>query len=535
MKRWVRVTGMIGLICFLTGNVYADWIDTFSEGQFDLPTWQYYSYPQVPGATQFNGSIAGDPNGNSYLSLDETLSYAEGGAAFGLALGTDEVFAEVRVGTVVNVTGDASHNYHGLGARANYVISDGSQTPAPGMIANAYIMHIDWDNGPANLGINIEKVFNNDHSDVHSREFDTPVPGLDNARSFYAALDVIGSNPTYVTGYLYRSKGGPLLAQTETMIDTDEQDPWEDPGPHIVAYQTGKSGIFGQNESTDPPGFHTSYDDVSSESQGAVVLAAHPAPGASNVSISPRLSWIEADFASGRQLWFGPKGSMAQVALSPGTSHEPGLLLPDTTYQWRVDQVGSAGPVTGNTWEFTTGQCLLVDTFESYADDAAIAAAWPHNIPPNSDTGATYDYIFVETEAQIYGDKAMRFEFQNQYSPFVTEATRTFAEPQDWTVVSNPCLTLDFKGQDDNVVQRMYVTLEDAAGNQATVEHPFTFAIQSEPWRNWTPMALSEFVGIDTSAIKALSIGVGDGSNSGQAPDERDQTTLDNIRVCPGL
>ncbi|NQV32760.1 MAG: hypothetical protein HQ515_08705, partial [Phycisphaeraceae bacterium] len=57
MKRWARVAGMIGLICFFAGNAYADWIDTFSGGQFDLSTWQYHAYPQVPGVTQFNGSI----------------------------------------------------------------------------------------------------------------------------------------------------------------------------------------------------------------------------------------------------------------------------------------------------------------------------------------------------------------------------------------------------------------------------------------------------------------------------------------------
>jgi hypothetical protein len=522
------------LICFLSGNLFADWIDTFSGGQFDLPTWQLRAYPQVPGVTQFNGQVVGDPTGNTYLSLDEALSYSVGGAAFGLAFGSEEDFAEVRLGAVVNVTGDASRNYHGLGARANYIMSDGSQTPAPGMIANAYILHINWENGPANLRIEIQKVFSNNYSDVHNRDFETLVPGLDNARSFYAALDVIGSNPTYVTGYLYRSEGGELLAQTETLIDTDAQDSWEDAGPHIKVYRQGKSGIFGQNEQEDPPGFHTTFDDVSSRSKGAVVLAVQPAPGANGVSVHPQLSWMEASFAQGRQLWFGPKGAMTLVDPPPAaTGYDPGLLEPDTIYQWRVDQIGSAGPVQGNTWEFTTGQCLLVDTFESYADDAAIAAAWPHNIPTNPDTGAAYAYIFVETGKRIQGAKAMRFEFQNQYSPFLTEATRTFDTPQDWTVVPEPCLTLDFCGQEDNAEQLIYVTLEDAAGNLATVAHPFTYAVQSETWRNWTPMALSEFTGVDVSAVKRLTLGIGDGSDSGQAANERNQITLDNIRICP--
>ena len=535
MNRWARIAGMMGVICFFAGSTSADWIDTFSHGEFDLSTWQFQAYPGIPGVTQFDGTIAGHPEGNTYLSLDETLSYSAGGAAFGMAFGSEEDFAEVRLGAVVNVTGDASHNYHGLGARANYVISDGSQTPAPGMIANAYILHINWEDGPANLRIEIQKVFSNNYSNVHNRDFEAIVPGLDNARSFYAALDVIGSNPTYVTGYIYRSEGGELLAQTETMIDTDEQDPWEDPGPHTVIYRQGKSGIFGQNEQEEPPGFHTSFDDVSSTSQGALALSVHPVPDTSDVSIRPQLSWMETEYSQGRQLWFGPRGNMTQVDPSPtGTTYDPGVLQTDTIYAWRVDQVGSTGTVTGNTWEFTTGQCLLIDTFESYADDAAIAAVWTHNIPPNPDTGATYDYVFSEANERIEGLKAMRFEFQNQYTPFLTEATRTFDAPQDWTVVSNsPYLALDFKGEDDNAEQILYVTLEDAAGSQTMVAHAFAYAIQSEPWRAWKPIALSEFSDVDISAVKAMTVGVGNGAQSGQMPEDRDQIFIDNIRICP--
>jgi hypothetical protein len=513
---------------------WADWSDHFTDGAYDLSTWEFHAYPQVPGVTQFKGTIVAGPEDNHYLSLDEALPYSGGGAAFGMAFGSSEDFADVRLGATVNVTGDASHNYHGLGARANFVISDGSQTPAPGMVASAYVMHINWDNGPANLAINIEKVYNNDHSDVHRREFVTGVPGLDNQRSFYAALDVVGTNPTYITGYLYRTKDGPLVAQTETMIDTDAQDPWEDPGPHVGVYRQGKSGIFGQNEQEDPPGFHVTFDDVSSESTGAVALRPHPAPDAQSVSIHPQLTWQEAAFAEGRQLWFGPAGQMVQVDPAPDTGlYDPGLLQPDTPYQWRVDQVVPQGRVTGNTWHFTTGTCLLIDTFESYAHDVEIADAWPHNIPPDTDTGEVYHYVFLDTDQQSQGSQAMRLEFQNQFSPFFTEATLSFSTAQDWTVVAHPCLTLDFCGEQDNMEQRLYLRLEDAAGHQATVDHPFAFAIQSETWRTWDPIPLAAFEGIDMSAVTRLTIGVGDGSDSGQKNEEQDRIYVDNIRICP--
>jgi hypothetical protein len=531
MKRWMRLLGFVGVIGVCVSTGLADWADSFDGGTFDLPTWQYLAYPQVPGVTQFGGTVVSGPDSIHYLSLDEGLPYTSGGAAFGLAVGSTEVFADVRVGAVVNVAGDASHNYHGLGARASYFISDGSQTPAPGMIANAYIMHIDWDNGPANLGINIEKVYNNDHSDVHSREFDTLVPGLDNARSFYAALDAIGTDPTYVTGYLYQYKGGPLVAQTETMIDTAGQDGWEDPGPHIEVFKTGQSGVFGQNENDDPPGFHVTYDDISSEAAAPVAIMPNPDPGTADASIHPILSWVEAGSTTDRQIWFGPAENMEQVPAAAGATYDPGLLDANTRYQWRVDQMGPNGTVTGNTWTFTTGQCLHIETFESYADNTAISDAWIHNIPPD-DFGQAYRYVHLETDTKATGAKGMRLEYQNQYEPYLTEATHAFSEPQDWTEVEGLGLTFDFRGEGSNMEQPMFVRLEDTAGNLATKILPFNHAVQTEYWRTCNPTALAEFEGVDLTAIQALTIGVGNGSMADQKDDTRDKIYLDNIRLC---
>jgi hypothetical protein len=37
-----------------------------------------------------------------------------------------------------------------------------------------------------------------------------------------------------------------------------------------------------------------------------------------------------------------------------GTTFNPGLLNPGTTYYWRVDQVNAQGTMTGDVWSFTT-------------------------------------------------------------------------------------------------------------------------------------------------------------------------------------
>jgi hypothetical protein len=188
-----------------------------------------------------------------------------------------------------------------------------------------------------------------------------------------------------------------------------------------------------------------------------------------------------------------------------------------------VDQVGATGTVTGHTWQFTTGNGLAVDDFESYADNAAIAAAWPHNI------GGDYTYVFLDTATILQGAKAMRFEVQNQFEPFVTETTRTFGAAQDWMVKDPNFLSLSFRGVRDNVEQPMFVRVEDAAGQKVTVVHPFNFAIQTEYWRTWE-IPLAKFTGVDLTAVQKLTIGVGNGTaSSGQVEKDVDTLYLDNI------
>lgn len=533
MNRVSRIMLVLGVVCVFAGSGYANWADSFNDGEFDLTTWQFPACPEVTGT--FTGTIKPGADGNDYLVLEETTSADDYGAQFGAGFGSEEVFADVRVGAVVNVAGDASHNYHGLLARATYVIDpDGSVSGvAPGFWASCYILHVNYEDGPANLRIDLEKVVMNQN--IMDEDIEAVIPRLANDRSYYVELDVVGSGPVYVTGSLYEYKGGPLVARTPTMIDTNGNDWWEDPEVNDEVFTEGIGGIFAQNEHGEPAGFYCTFDDVFSASDGPAAVVPSPAPGATGVSILTDLSWTEAAFATGRQLWFGAAGDLQMVDPAPdGAAYDPGMLEFGTTYQWRVDQIGPGGAVAGHTWQFTTADYLPVDNFESYANGEEIAAAWPHNIPPSAQ-GVAYTYVFLETGQKVQGAKAMRFEFENQYEPFFTEATQTFDEPQDWTVQGVATLALDFRGENDNVEQQMYLRIEDAAGNQATVDHPLKYAVQSEPWRVWDGIALSDLAdaGVDLTAVKKLTVGVGDGTPSGQDIEKRDRLYIDNIRLCP--
>ena len=50
-------------------------------------------------------------------------------------------------------------------------------------------------------------------------------------------------------------------------------------------------------------------------------------------------------------------------------SYTPGPLNLGTTYYWKVDEVGGAGPYVGDLWSFTTREYAVVDDFEAYNDD----------------------------------------------------------------------------------------------------------------------------------------------------------------------
>lgn len=529
MSTSAKAAWVLAIVAALASAGYANWADSFDGGTYNLTTWKWLSYPMVTDT--YTQTLVTTDEGNTYVALKETTSVGAPvpGSAFGIGFGSEEKFTDVRVAATVNVAGDASHNYHGLATRSTYVVNDGKIVPgaAPGVVASCYVMHINWENGPANLAIDIEKVVN--LQNIMDKDFDVVAPTLGNARSYYAALDTIGSGPVYVQGTLYEFKGGPIVAQTALMVDTDAKDVWEDANKGDKPFLNGASGIFAQNERDEPEfaGFYTTFDDVSSSSDGPPAMLLGPANGATDVSMQATLSWIEAKYATGRQLWFGPKGNMQLVDPAPaGATYVTGMLDRAQAYEWRVDLVGPKGTVTGDTWTFTTGDTLVIDDFESYADDAAIAAAWPHNI------GGDFQYVFAETTTILQGAKAMRLEYENQFDPFFTEATRTFAAAQDWKGLNGQSLVLNFRGKRDNVEQPLYVRLEDEAGNKATVKHAFNFAVQSEPWRVWDRILLSDFAGVDMAAVKKITIGVGGGeSSSGQADNDRDALYLDNIRL----
>ncbi|MGD8501927.1 MAG: hypothetical protein PVJ86_14845, partial [Phycisphaerales bacterium] len=468
LTRLVTVCALTGLVVLASGTAQANWEETFNANTFDLPTWEFYCYPDM--AKTFTATIQDGPDDNDYLAVAETTSVGvmPPGSAFGGGFGSNEEFSDVRIGAVVNVTGDACRNYYVLSGRSDWFYDPTGTMPgnplgAPGVVVSSYVLLVNWEDGPANLRLEIQKVIY--LGNIMEIDSEVPVPGLNHARSYYAELDIVGSDPAYITGSLYEYKGGPLVARVPTLIDTNAQDPWEEPGLPAQAYPlfaSGVSYIGGFNEEDAPAGYYCTFDDVFCISDGPAAVNPSPADGATGVPVDVSLSWVEAEFATSRELWLGKPGAMEKVDPAPtGTTYTPALEF-GQTYEWRVDQVGPSGTVTGHTWSFAIIDHLLVDDFEDYdAGTNEIWWSWRDGLgyvdadavfhPGNgtgSEVGDGSTASFTEETIVHGGGQSMPYLYDNNKADKAkySEATKTLTQTRDWTEQGVKALSLWFRG-----------------------------------------------------------------------------------------
>jgi len=98
---------------------------------------------------------------------------------------------------------------------------------------------------------------------------------------------------------------------------------------------------------------------------GPPTAATDPTPSDNvvDVSIDTELSWLSDTDADSHHVYFGTT-SLALVSEQTGTSYNPGLLNPDTVYQWQIVEVNEYGNTPGAIWTFTTttsSQCVDAD------------------------------------------------------------------------------------------------------------------------------------------------------------------------------
>jgi hypothetical protein len=78
----------------------------------------------------------------------------------------------------------------------------------------------------------------------------------------------------------------------------------------------------------------------------------NPADGATDVSLYVDLSWTPGYSTMSHDVYFGTSNPPPFVCNQTFAIFEPGTMADNTTYYWRIDEIGTYGTITGSVWSF---------------------------------------------------------------------------------------------------------------------------------------------------------------------------------------
>jgi len=264
-------------------------------------------------------------------------------------------------------------------------------------------------------------------------------------------------------------------------------------------------------------------------------LASDPQPASGTVvdiRDVPDLLWSAGANAASHDVYFGTdRQAVAQAdheaAEFQGNQTDPSFSISDLAtfgggdYYWRIDEVEADGVTVrkGYVWKVTLPDYLPVDDFESYTDDedagTTIFQTWIDGLTNGTGSYVGYENANGETFGEIWvvhgGSQSMPFAYDNTKSPYYSETTRTWTQVQDWTAEGVDTLSLFVQGADDNGEGTLYVGLQDSTGKLGVVKSTNATLPTTDMWTQWT-IPLADF-GVKASAIKKMSIGIGDRDN----------------------
>jgi len=251
----------------------------------------------------------------------------------------------------------------------------------------------------------------------------------------------------------------------------------------------------------------------------------NPRKGAVDVKQAQILEWGVGEAAASHQVYFGAdeeavKNADAGSPEDKGTralgdeSYDPGELLWNTTYYWRIDEVNNVNPDSpwvGSLWSFTTADFLWIEDFEDYNDypPDEIFSTWidGYGTTTNGAMAGHADPPFAETNNVHGGGQSMPLYYDNNL--MYSEAAMTLVSVRDWTEEGVGVLSLWFYNA-SNAVESMYVALNGSA----VVYHDNPDAALIDEWTQWR-IDLQDFAaqGVNLANVNTISIGFGDKNN----------------------
>ena len=255
----------------------------------------------------------------------------------------------------------------------------------------------------------------------------------------------------------------------------------------------------------------------------------NPDSGATDVAPDTALSWGRNGREADRhEVYVGADPD--NLALAGGVSESSFDTLPldlqlGQSYSWRVDEVNEAmDPSTweGPAWSFTTADTISIDDMESYADAEflEIWATWVDGFddPANGSLVGIGAAGSPETGIVHGGRQSLPMDY-GIGAAALSEATRTFDAPMNWTLHGVQSLSLYFQGASDNSGGQLYVKIGDT---KIVYDGP-AVNITRPSWQLWN-IDLST-VG-NVSNIRSLTIGV-------EGPGAQGVLYIDDIQLHP--
>lgn len=160
---------------------------------------------------------------------------------------------------------------------------------------------------------------------------------------------------------------------------------------------------------------------VNPPNPGAFTLQS-PANAAGAIPVATALSWAASTNAASYDVYFGTTVPPPFAGNTTATSFNPGALVSETTYYWRVEAKNVTGTYTSPTWSFTTQIVLTAPGSPSPSPGAGNIGVSPTISWSASGTGVTYD-VYFGTSAQppLVGSVTSTF-----YTPPTLAAGRTY-------------------------------------------------------------------------------------------------------------
>ncbi|MHC4519596.1 MAG: LamG domain-containing protein, partial [Planctomycetota bacterium] len=237
-----------------------------------------------------------------------------------------------------------------------------------------------------------------------------------------------------------------------------------------------------------------------------------PADGAADVAVDADLSWRAGREAAIHEVSLGTDpNALVLVDSTSNPTLDPGPLNLAMTYYWQVHEVNEAEAIStwaGDLWSFSTVEFIVVDDFEDYDDEERrIFDVWIDGFI--NSTGSTVGYFeapFAEQAIVHGGGQSMPLEYNNTGGITVSEATRTFDEPQDWTQNGVRGLLIWFYGDPTNDPAQMYIMIDNTkVPYDGDAEN-----LTRTPWQLW----YVDLAGRNVSSVDELTIGI-EGSGQG--------------------